>query len=113
MLSKTLYVQANPNTGEFIYNEMERLCKRMFGMKITPASTLEEADFKLLSDEQKQRANLKDAFSLKVTSAKISIHANTDVALLIAVYRFAYEFGARFLRPGRSNEILLSSRRRL
>lgn len=108
MLSKTLYVQANPNTGEFIYNEMERLCKRMFGMKITPASTLEEADFKLLSDEQKQRANLKDAFSLKVTSAKISIHTNTDVALLIAIYRFAYEFGARFLRPGRSNEILPS-----
>ncbi|PAU69845.1 hypothetical protein B1400_0380 [Bifidobacterium italicum] len=101
------HIDAGAYASTFITKELTRLMERMFGIDIHEATEDADAQLVLTSAGLKQDAELKDEFRIALADGRLSIDANTDIALLIAVYRFAYQFGARFPQPGAAGERLL------
>ena len=101
-----VHIDAGAYASTFITEELTRLMDRMFGIDVREASEDIGAQLVLTSAGLKQDAELKDEFHIALSGGRLTIDANTDVALLIAVYRFAYEFGARFPQPGAAGERL-------
>lgn len=101
-----VHIDAGTYASTFITEELTRLMGRMFGIDVREAAEDTGAQLVLTSAGLKQDAELKDEFHIALSGGRLTIDANTDVALLIAVYRFAYEFGARFPQPGAAGERL-------
>ena len=102
-----LAVEAGEAVAATCRNEFTRLAHAVFGLTVTDAQTGQgQAQVSLASDRVHNGPGIHDAFAIDLKDGRLSIHANTDVALLIGVYRFFQEMGCRWTRPGRAHELL-------
>lgn len=97
-----LAVEAGEAVAATCRNEFTRLAHACSGLTVTDAQTGQgQAQVSLASDRVHNGPGIHDAFAIDLKDGRLSIHANTDVALLIGVYRFFQEMGCRWTRPGR------------
>ena len=89
---------------DFVKSEVEYYLNKIFNETVEEASK-EDADLQIILKEDESKM---DHIVIELEDGKGKITANTTAALMIAVYRFFKEFGVRYLRPGRKNEILPS-----
>ncbi|RSX56185.1 hypothetical protein D2E26_0748 [Bifidobacterium dolichotidis] len=82
--------------------EFLRLFRAMFGEAPSNATVT------LSSDGIAPGPSVHDAIAITLDHGNLTIHGNTNVALIIGIYRFFYEFGARYPQPGENREIIPS-----
>lgn len=87
----------------FLKKEVQYYFNKIFQIETTETTNINEAQLILtLTPDHKKN----DHIDLTLSQGKAVISGNSKIALHIAFYRFLFEFGARFLRPNRQNEIL-------
>lgn len=97
---KVHLINKSKNT-EFAKAELIKYLNKIFDKECIE-STMEEADYVLgLINESGN-----DQIKITTQNGQIWIEGSTSIALLISVYRYLQEIGAKFLRPGEVNEIL-------
>lgn len=106
MIVKVWYEERIPNQ-EFISRELGYYFKQIFGASTEVAPNKEEADLQFLMKSDIEAAQI-DHIEIELQGGKGTIQSNTQVGLLIALYRLFKEFGVRYLRPGKANERLVS-----
>ena len=87
-------------TSKFAIQELDYYLNKLLGMKVIENT---EADLTL---EVVYQADANDHFTLSLNKGKGKLTANSDVALLIGIYRLFSELGVVYTRPGRENEYL-------
>lgn len=89
--------------SDFIASECGYYFKNVFQMETKLADSVTEADiiFSFVEDN-----TALDSIVISLTNGKGRITANSEVGLLIALYRLFKEVGVRYLRPGRDQEVL-------
>lgn len=89
-------------TSQFACAELGYYLEKLFGLAVQETDD-ENADLELtlVADQ-----NPHDHIEIELANGKGQIIANSDCALLIAVYRLVNEFGVVFTRPGRENEYI-------
>ncbi len=85
---------------EFLHAELQHYFETVFQMQAEKAS---EADADLKVIVEKEDTDM-DHICIELHGGKGTIQADSQVGVLIAVYRLFHEFGVRYLRPGRTNE---------
>lgn len=85
---------------EFLHAELQHYFETVFQMQAEKAS---EADADLKVIVEKEDTDM-DHICIGLHGGKGTIQADSQVGVLIAVYRLFHEFGVRYLRPGRKNE---------
>lgn len=105
----TLKVDERASNAAICRDEFARLLHAAFGLDCLDSVTAcDRPNVILTTDGTPSGANVHDSFSITLDEGHLDIHANTDIALLIAVYRFFHEFGVRYTRPGRACETIPS-----
>lgn len=105
----TLKVDERASNAAICRDEFARLLHATFGLDCLDSVTAcDRPNVILTTDGTPSGANVHDSFSITLDEGHLDIHANTDIALLIAVYRFFHEFGVRYTRPGRACETIPS-----
>lgn len=87
---------------DFLLKELSYYSEKVFNEKVT----VDKTDGHLLLSVEKNASDL-DQISITYNNGNGSIKSNSQVGLLIAVYRFFKELGVRYLRPGKKNEIIV------
>lgn len=89
--------------SDFIASECGYYFKNVFQMETESTTLVTEADiiFSFLDDNTSL-----DEIVISLADGKGRITANSEVGLLIALYRLFKEVGVRYLRPGRDQEVL-------
>lgn len=87
---------------DFLLKELSYYSEKVFNEKVT----VDKTDGHLLLSVEKNASDL-DQISITYNNGNGSIKSNSQVGLLIAVYRFFKEFGVRYLRPGKKNEVIV------
>ncbi|HJB23018.1 MAG TPA: DUF4838 domain-containing protein [Candidatus Jeotgalibaca pullicola] len=87
---------------DFLLKELSYYSEKVFNEKVT----VDKTDVNLLLSVEKNASDL-DQISITYNNGNGSIKSNSQVGLLIAVYRFFKELGVRYLRPGKKNEIIV------
>lgn len=112
-------VHAQEHIKQFIEHEVSRLFASVFSLDVRIAGVEQgageqsavkqntggqEADLEFVSTaqgEQQSQYLPEDSIAITLSHGKLHVEANRDGALLIALYRLMWEFGARFPEPGR------------
>ena len=92
----------NITSRKFILGELSYYFNRLCDV-----SVIESVDSSDLTLELVEAAEENDWIAIEWQEGKGHIKANSQIALLIAVYRLFKEMGVRYLRPGRENEFFL------
>lgn len=89
--------------SDFIASECGYYFKNVFQMETESTTLVTEADiiFSFVDDNTSL-----DEIVISLADGKGRITANSEVGLLIALYRLFKEVGVRYLRPGRDQEVL-------
>ena len=85
---------------EFLHAELQYYFETVFQMQAEKASE-QDADLKVIVEKEDTD---RDHICIELRGGKGTIQADSQVGVLIAVYRLFHEFGVRYLRPGRKNE---------
>ena len=85
---------------EFLHAEMQHYFEAVLQMQAEKASE-QDADLKVIVEKEDTDM---DHICIELHGGKGKIQADSQVGVLIAVYRLFHEFGVRYLRPGRKNE---------
>lgn len=96
---------ANIASRKFILGELSYYFNRLCDV-----SVIESVDSSDLTLELVEAAEKNDWIAIEWQEGKGHIKANSQIALLIAVYRLFKEMGVRYLRPGRENEFFPDKR---
>ena len=91
----------------FLKEEINYYFNKIFGFSTTEENNIENSDIRISIDKNLNSTAI-DTIEIKLLNGKGSICSNSKVGLLIAVYRFFSEFGVKYLRPGKENELILS-----
>lgn len=87
---------------QFMKEELAYYFEAVFNMNIQEDVQARAAiNVKLIPTEGKN-----DVIQLHIKEGKGTIEANSEVGVLIAIYRYFEEVGVRYLRPNRKNEVL-------
>lgn len=97
------YIQEELTIKHFIQQEIQDYVFKLFKLEVEWTLQSEDANFTLavVPDEIKN-----DSISLRLKQGLGYIQSNSEVGLLIGVYRFFECFGVKFLRPGKKHEII-------
>ncbi|OOG27577.1 DUF4838 domain-containing protein [Enterococcus casseliflavus] len=87
----------------FFSKECTDYFSRLFQINVTVVEQLDSADLQFCIN--KEPAEL-DEISIELKKGKGKIASNSEVGLLIALYRLFKEFGVRYLRPGKKQEVV-------
>lgn len=96
---------------DFCRGELRHYLAAVFGMDIAAAGDGYDPDLTLrLECPSSQESGMPplDRIRIRLSEGTGEVSANSRVALLIGLYRLFFEFGVRYLRPGRANEFLPS-----
>lgn len=96
-----LKIGYNVEEKEFIGSEIKYYFENVLSMQVEETD-LDAADLKIVVDENAEEL---DQIAIELHEGKGCIRSNSKIGVLIALYRFFHEFGVRFLRPGRENEV--------
>ena len=91
---------------DFFKGEIDYYFNKIFSAT-TSEEDKEKADIKLIIDKELSSTST-DTIQINILNGKGSISSNSQVGLLIAIYRFFSEFGVKYLRPGRNNELIIN-----
>ena len=86
---------------DFIKAEAKYYFEKVFAIQVEECEW-ETADLKLAVQEND--ADL-DQIHIELEQGRGSITSNSKVGILIALYRFFHEFGVRYVRPGKEQEM--------
>ncbi|MGL4336211.1 MAG: DUF4838 domain-containing protein [Turicibacter sp.] len=89
--------------SQFCISELKYYLSSIFKVEVTECFDLEASNIVL---GIKDNEALTDTIDIHFLEGKGEIYANTEVGLLIAVYRYLEQLGMRYLRPGRENEVI-------
>lgn len=90
----------------FLETEVDYYFNKIFGISILEENDKEKSDIQLIIDKD-LNSIATDTIKIDFFNGRGSISSNSQVGLLIGIYRFFAEFGVRYLRPGRENELII------
>ncbi len=90
----------------FLETEVDYYFNKIFGISILEENDKEKSDIQLIIDKD-LNSIATDTIKIDFFNGRGSISSNSQVGLLIGIYRFFSEFGVRYLRPGRENELII------
>lgn len=89
------------NNRDFLFNEIQYYLDKLFQLSVEETETDADLVFNYQPNDIEN-----DKILIDLSNGKGRIEANTEVGVLIATYRLFYEYGVRYLRPGRDNEFI-------
>ncbi|MFX3944424.1 DUF4838 domain-containing protein [Streptococcus suis] len=100
----TIFDKVQNKTSQFAIDELTYYLKAIFDFELGKTTVEEDANV-LLS---KEYLDNNDTIGIEMKNGNAILTGNSDVSILIAVYRLLSEFGAVFTRPGRKHELIPS-----
>lgn len=98
-----IYFDDSVSNVPFLMEELSYYFEKMYRTAVEQTATTSEATIMLkLTNESSET----DKIKIELADGKGAIESNTQVGLLIAIYRFFKEMGVRYLRPGKKNEMI-------
>ncbi|MBS8095531.1 DUF4838 domain-containing protein, partial [Streptococcus suis] len=98
----TIFDTVQNKTSQFAIDELTYYLKAIFDFELGKTTVEEDANV-LLS---KEYLDNNDTIGIEMKNGNAILTGNSDVSILIAVYRLLSEFGAVFTRPGRKHELI-------
>ncbi|MGT2799740.1 DUF4838 domain-containing protein [Streptococcus marmotae] len=98
----TIYTDNKTVTSNFAISELTTYLFKLFAKKVVEIDNV-QADLVLSVIPDNKET---DCISIRLANGQGTIVGNSDIALLIGVYRLLNEFGVVFTRPGRQNEVV-------
>lgn len=90
---------SNVKQTDFILGELSYYFNRLCQLSVKESKQAADLTLEIVED-----TNENDIIEIELLAGKGHIKANSQIALLIAVYRLFKEMGVRYLRPGREYE---------
>ncbi|MGC4386549.1 DUF4838 domain-containing protein, partial [Streptococcus suis] len=100
----TIFDKVQNKTSQFAIDELTYYLKAIFDFELGRTTVEEDANI-LLS---KEYFDNNDTIGIEMKNGNAILSGNSDISILIAVYRLLSEFGAVFTRPGRKHELIPS-----
>lgn len=102
-MSIRVYISQNIEQVDFFKSECEYYFSKLFQTEVCFVDKLNESV--VVFDVVQSDEDI-DWISIKLSNGVGFVKANSQISILIALYRLCKEFGVRFLRPGRKNEYI-------
>lgn len=102
-----IFLENDFETGKFCEEEYSFYMKKIFNIDVE--ITKIENDSTIMLKVDKNISSIEnDTINIQFSKGKGKIVSNSDIGMLIGIYRFFEEFGVKYVRPGRENEIIPS-----
>lgn len=104
MMNLKISFNLEKSFAEFCKREMKYYFEKIFYINIKENEIDADIVLQVIPDLGVKK---NDLIQINLSGGKGKIKSNTQVGLLIGIYRFFSEFGVRYLRPGRENEYIV------
>lgn len=104
MMNLKISFNLEKSFAEFCKGEMKYYFEKIFYINIKENEIDADIVLQVIPDLGVKK---NDLIQINLSGGKGKIKSNTQVGLLIGIYRFFSEFGVRYLRPGRENEYIV------